>query len=93
MMSSTMAPCMAGIGLANGGNNLVAKLCNLSFRLMLKHSMGWFDIPEHSTGELINFLGADCELVEGLVGLSLGFCVRVLTSVITGVWHMHHKLV
>lgn len=84
-LASLVGNCMIGYGLANSGSNLGAKLRSLSFGSMLKHSMGWFDLPEHSTGELTNILGAEVESVEALVGLPLGFRVRVLTSVITGV--------
>jgi ABC-type multidrug transport system fused ATPase/permease subunit len=84
-LASLVGNCMIGYGLANSGSNLGAKLRSLSFGSMLKHSMGWFDLPEHSTGDLTNILGAEVESVEALVGLPLGFRVRVLTSVITGV--------
>lgn len=47
--------------------------------------MGWYDLPDNTTGELTTILGADIEAVEGLVGLPLGYRVRVLTSVISGV--------
>ena len=84
-LASLVGNCMIGYGLANSGSKLGAKLRSLSFGSMLKHSMGWFDLPENSTGELTNILGAEVESVEALVGLPLGFRVRVLTSVITGV--------
>lgn len=47
--------------------------------------MGWFDSPENTTGEMTAILGADIEAVEGLTGLPLGYRVRTLTSLITGV--------
>ena len=84
-LASLVGNCMIGYGLANSGSNLGAKLRSLSFGSMLKRSMGWFDLPEHSTGELTSILGRAVESVEALVGLPLGFRVRVLTSVITGV--------
>jgi ATP-binding cassette subfamily B (MDR/TAP) protein 1 len=84
-LASLVGNCMIGYGLANSGSKLGAKLRSLSFGSMLKHSMGWFDLPENSTGELTNILGAEVESVEALFGLPLGFRVRVLTSVITGV--------
>jgi ATP-binding cassette subfamily B (MDR/TAP) protein 1 len=63
-LASLVGNCMVGYGLANSGSNLGAKLRNLSFGSMLKRSMGWFDLPEHSTGELTNILGADVESGE-----------------------------
>ena len=74
---------MVGIGLSRSGSNLGARLRSLSFGSMLQRSMGWFD--DNTVGELTTVLGADIECVEGLVGLPLGFRVRVLSSVITGV--------
>jgi len=84
-LASLVVNCMVGYGLSRSGNNLGAKLRKLAFRSMLQRSMGWFDLSENTTGELTTILGADVEAVEGLVGLPLGYRVRVLTSVITGV--------
>lgn len=84
-LASLVGNAMVGFGLARSGSNLGAKLRSLSFSAMLTRSMGWYDLPEHSTGELTSILGADVEAVEGLVGLPLGYRVRVLTSLITGV--------
>ena len=47
--------------------------------------MGWFDLPENTIGELATILDTDVDAVEGFVGLPLGYCVRVLTYVITRV--------
>ena len=52
---------------------------------MLKRSMGWYDLPENTTGELTTILGADIEAVEGLTGLPLGYRIRVCASLIAGV--------
>ncbi|KAL7540275.1 hypothetical protein ACHAWF_006635, partial [Thalassiosira exigua] len=84
-IAALLGNVMAGVGLARSGSRLGAKLRNLAFGSMLKRSMGWFDLPENTTGELTSILGADIEAVEGLTGLPLGYRVRVLTSVITGV--------
>lgn len=58
---------------------------HLAFGSMLKRSMGWFDLPNNTIGEMTAILGADIEAVEGLTGLPLGYRVRVLTSIVTGV--------
>lgn len=84
-LASLIGNSMVGYGLSRSGSNLGAKLRNLSFASMLTRSMGWFDLPDNTTGELATILGADIEAIEGLVGLPLGYRVRVLTSVVTGV--------
>lgn len=84
-LASLVGNCMVGIGLSRSGSNLGAKMRNLAFGSMLKRSMGWFDLPENTTGELTTILGADIEAVETLTGLPLGYRVRVLVSVVTGV--------
>jgi len=82
-IASWVGNVMVGFGLSRSGSNLGARLRSTSFRSMLQRSMGWFD--ENTVGELTTILGADVESVEGLVGLPLGFRVRVLSSLITGV--------
>lgn len=82
-LASLVGNVMVGIGLSRSGSNLGARLRSSSFRCMLKRSMGWFD--DNTVGELTTILGADVEAAEGLVGLPLGFRVRVLTSLVTGV--------
>mmetsp|Transcript_6312 Transcript_6312/g.14244 ORF Transcript_6312/g.14244 Transcript_6312/m.14244 type:complete len:1336 (+) Transcript_6312:149-4156(+) len=84
-LASLVGNSMVGYGLSRSGSNLGAKLRHLAFSSMLKRSMGWFDLPENTTGEMTTILGADIEAVEGLTGLPLGYRVRVLTSIITGV--------
>jgi ATP-binding cassette, subfamily B (MDR/TAP), member 1 len=83
-LASLIGNMMMGYGLSRSGSNLGSKLRNNSFAEMMKRSMGWYDQPENSTGELTTILGADIEAVEGLVGLPLGYRVRVLTSVVCG---------
>jgi len=84
-IASLVGNVMVGFGLSRSGSKLGAKLRNLAFSSMMKKSMGWFDMPENTTGELTTILGADIEAVEGLTGLPLGHRVRVLTSLLTGV--------
>lgn len=84
-LGSLVGNTMIGIGLSRSGSNLGAKLRRIGFSAMLERSMGWFDESDHTTGELTTILSADAEAVEGLTGLPLGFRVRVLSSIITGV--------
>ena len=82
-LASLIGNVMVGIGLSRSGSNLGVRLRSTSFKCMLKKSMGWFD--ENTVGELTTILGADVEAAEGLVGLPLGFRIRVLSSLVTGV--------
>ncbi len=82
-LASLIGNVMVGIGLSRSGSNLGVRLRSTSLKSMLKKSMGWFD--ENTVGELTTILGADVEAAEGLVGLPLGFRVRVLSSLVTGV--------
>jgi len=84
-LAALVGNMMVGFGLSRSGSKLGAKLRNLAFGSMMNKSMGWFDLPENTVGELTTILGADVEAVEGLVGLPLGHRVRVLTSLITGI--------
>lgn len=46
--------------------------------------MAWFDVPEHSVGELINRLESDAEAVAKVTGWALGYRVRVFASLLAG---------
>jgi len=76
---------MIGVGLSRSGFRLGNKFRKDGFSSMLKRSMGWFDVPEHSTGDLTTLLGADAESTMALTGLQLGYRVRVMSSIITGI--------
>eukprot|EP00804_Cyclotella_cryptica_P024439 CCRYP_019258-RD/>CCRYP_019258-RD protein AED:0.09 eAED:0.09 QI:2741/1/1/1/1/0.84/13/161/561 len=84
-LASLIANLMVGIGLSRSGSNLGKKLRNIAFSAMLERSIGWFDDAENTTGELTKILSADAEAVESLTGLPLGFRIRVLASILTGV--------
>jgi ATP-binding cassette subfamily B (MDR/TAP) protein 1 len=84
-LGSLVANLMVGIGLSRSGSNLGKKLRTVAFSSMLERSIGWYDDAEHTTGELTTMLSADVEAVESLAGLPLGFRVRVLSSIVTGV--------
>ena len=84
-LGSFVANFMVGFGLSRSGSNLGKKLRKTAFSSMLERSMGWYDEAEHTTGELTTILSADVEAVESLTGLPLGFRLRVLSSIVTGV--------
>ncbi len=82
-LGSLVGNVMVGVGLSRSGCNLGAKVRTVAFRAMLQRSMGWFDHPDNTTGELTTLLGADAEAIEGLTGLPLGFRIRALTSIVS----------
>jgi ATP-binding cassette subfamily B (MDR/TAP) protein 1 len=84
-LGSLVANLMIGVGLSRSGNNLGKNLRNRAFSSMLERSMGWFDDSDHTTGELTTLLSKDVEAVQSLTGLPLGFRIRVLSSIVTGV--------
>jgi len=84
-LAALVGNMMVGYGLGRSGNKLAQKLRIKSFGSMMNRSMGWFDLPEHTTGDLTSILGADVEAVSGLVGLPLGYRVRALVSLLTGI--------
>lgn len=107
-LAALVGNMMVGYGLGRSGNKLAQKLRIKSFGSMMNRSMGWFDLPEHTTGDLTSILGADVEAVsvrllttpslayppmlifssfhpQGLVGLPLGYRVRALVSLLTGI--------
>jgi ATP-binding cassette, subfamily B (MDR/TAP), member 1 len=74
-----------GIGLSRSGNRLGNNFRKLAFTAILKRSIGWFDDPDHTVGELTTILGADAESTMRLTGWQLGYRVRVLSSIGTGI--------
>ncbi|KAL3936995.1 MAG: hypothetical protein SGARI_002326, partial [Bacillariaceae sp.] len=74
-----------GCGLSRSGNRLGNNFRRLAFGAMLKRSMGWFDAPDRTVGELTTILGADAESTMRLTGWQLGYRVRVLSSITTGI--------
>lgn len=57
----------------------------LTFDSIVRRPMGWFDFPEHSTGELTTRLATDAELVSNISGRQLGYRIRMFSSMITGI--------
>jgi len=63
-LASLVGNMLVGYGLGRSGTNLAQNLRVKSFDSMMKRSMGWFDMPEHTTGDLTSVLGADVEAVS-----------------------------
>lgn len=76
---------MAGCGFSVSGYRLTKRMRQQVFEAMVRRDMGWFDFPEHSTGELTTRLEADAEMVAKVTGWALGYRVRVIATLIAGV--------
>lgn len=61
---------MSGIGFSVSGYRLTRRMRQSVFEAMVRRDMGWFDFPEHSTGELTTRLEADAEAVAKVTGKS-----------------------
>lgn len=75
--------CM-GIGLGVSGSRLTRRMRVLVFDKLMRNSMGWFDFPEHSTGELTTSLEEDSETVANVTGLSQGQRIQVFSCLAAG---------
>jgi ABC-type multidrug transport system fused ATPase/permease subunit len=58
-------------GLSVSGFRLTRRMRVLVFGKIVRHSMAWFDFPEHSTGELTARLEEDAEAVSMITGWHL----------------------
>jgi len=76
---------MSGIGFSVSGYRLTRRMRQSVFEAMVRRDMGWFDFPEHSTGELTTRLEADAEAVAKVTGWALGYRVRVIATLVAGV--------
>ena len=71
-LASLVGNAMIGCGLSVSGQRLTTRMRVLLFNSIIRRSMGWFDVPDHSTGELTARLGTDAEAVAGVTGIQLG---------------------
>ena len=74
-----------GCGFSVAGFRLTRRLLVLCFDKIMRHSIGWFDFPEHSTGELTERLEADAEAVNNVTGWNLGQQIQVFSSLACGI--------
>jgi len=61
------------------GEHLTMRLRQLSFAAILRQNIGFFDLPENSTGALSVKLAKDASYVEGAVGTTLGLLIQNLS--------------
>ncbi|KAF2077589.1 hypothetical protein CYY_001130 [Polysphondylium violaceum] len=82
-----------GAGLANFiqiyfftgiGEKLTYRLRKMSFYSILCQDIGWFDMPENSTGILTANLATDSTLVQGMTSQRLGLLVQNVVTCVAG---------
>jgi ABC-type multidrug transport system fused ATPase/permease subunit len=72
-------------GFSVSGFRLSRRMRIITFEKIVRHSMGWFDYPEHSTGELTIRLEEDAEAVASVTGWALGYNIQVISSLVSGI--------
>ena len=82
--ASLLGNMAMGCGLSVSGYRLTRRMRCLVFEKIMRHGMGWFDFPEHSTGELTIRLEEDADAVSKVTGWSLGQQIQVYVSLIVG---------
>jgi ATP-binding cassette subfamily B (MDR/TAP) protein 1 len=83
--ASLLGNMAMGCGFSVAGFRLTRRLRVLVFDKIVRHGMGWFDFPEHSTGELTSRLEEDAEAVSKVTGWSLGQQIQVIASLVVGI--------
>lgn len=83
--ASLLGNMAMGCGFSVAGFRLTRRLRVLCFDKIMRHSIGWFDFPEHSTGELTERLEADAEAVNNVTGWNLGQQIQVFSSLACGI--------
>jgi len=74
-----------GLGFSVSGFRLARRMRVKVFEKIVRHSMGWFDFPQNSTGELTTTLEEDAEAVSNVTGWQLGQMVQVFSSLSSGI--------
>ena len=83
--ASLVGNVLSGCGFSVAGYRLSARMRTLVFEAIIRRNIGWFDMPEHSVGELTSRLEADAEEVAKLSGWALGYRIRVFASLVAGI--------
>ena len=81
---SFMGNMAMGSGFGVSGCRLTRRLRTLVFGKIMRYSMGFFDLPEHSVGELTTGLEEDSESASNVTGLQQGQRIQTFTCLIAG---------
>ncbi|KYQ92143.1 ABC transporter B family protein [Tieghemostelium lacteum] len=66
------------------GEKLTFRLRRDCFKSIMRQDIGWFDLPENSTGKLTAHLASDASLVQGMTSQRLGIMIQNLMTVLGG---------
>ncbi|EEF47170.1 ABC transporter B family member 11 [Ricinus communis] len=69
---------------AVAGSKLIQRIRSMCFEKVVHMEVGWFDVPEHSSGAIGARLSADAASVRSLVGDSLAQMVQNIASAVAG---------
>eukprot|EP01132_Coremiostelium_polycephalum_P000417 gene417-527_t len=67
------------------GEKLTYRLRELSFKSIIRQDVGWFDMPENSTGILTANLATDATLVQGMTSQRLGLLIQNMITTVAGI--------
>jgi ATP-binding cassette, subfamily B (MDR/TAP), member 1 len=70
---------------AVSGSRLTRRMRVQVFEKIMRQSLGWFDFPAHSTGELTTRLEEDSEAVANVTGYQLGQRIQIAASLVAGI--------
>ena len=83
--ASFVGNILSGCGFSVAGYRLSGRMRTLVFEAIVRRNIGWFDLPEHSVGELTSRLETDAEEVAKITGWALGYRLRVFSSLLAGI--------
>ncbi|KAK2649813.1 hypothetical protein Ddye_017302 [Dipteronia dyeriana] len=66
------------------GSKLIKRMRSMCFEKVVHMEVGWFDVPEHSSGAISARLSADAASVRALVGDTLAMLVQNTSTAVVG---------
>ena len=79
-LSSGVVMFLQGLMFGISGEQLTMRLRTRAFSSMLRQEMGWFDLPNNSTGALCTRLSNDAAMVQGATGARIGSVLQGLAG-------------
>lgn len=84
-MVQLLSYVVSGVAFAHCSERLVHRTRDMSFRIMLRQDISFFDREEHSAGALTSFLSTETTHLAGMSGVTLGTILSVLTTLIVSI--------
>ncbi|KAM9968902.1 hypothetical protein ACTFIW_000305 [Dictyostelium discoideum] len=66
------------------GEKLTYRLRRDCFAAIMRQDVGWFDLPDNSTGKLTSHLATDAALVQGMTSQRLGIVLQNILTMVGG---------